>query len=35
MPLPKGIGTMQLKDPTKVRLGRFVIRVFPWTGEEA
>jgi len=35
MPLPKGIGTMQLKDPTKLRLGRFVIRVFPWTGEEA
>jgi len=34
MTLPKGSGTMQVRDPAKLRLGRFVIRVFPWTGEE-
>ena len=32
MPLPKGSGTIQVKDPTKLRLGRFEIRVYPWKG---
>jgi hypothetical protein len=34
MPIPRGSGTMQLKDPTRLRLGRFEIRVFPWRGSD-
>ncbi len=34
MPLPRGVGSMQLKDPARLVLGRLEIRLYPWTGGE-
>jgi hypothetical protein len=31
MPLPKGMGSMQIREPTRVLLGRFEITVMPWS----
>jgi len=35
MPLPRGSGAMQVKDPARLVLGRFEIRVYPWSGDES
>jgi serine/threonine protein kinase len=33
MPLPKGLGSMQIREPTRVLLGRFELSVLPWSGK--